>query len=837
LNPLRAAVALPLLAAFVAAQEPEEPTDPGYRVIGSQVVVEGAEQWAAWQAPEGAAVVGEDGLSPRLLQRRTNVTLNAERFFFYDGDQDTIYGGVRIARSGAETAELAIDGDPTTYWEPDPTTPVDDWVLEVYLGRSVVVEQVIVRFAAEGEGDPFLKFRVRLSDGDDFIERTSVVEYFRAGQVNIANKDQREFVFDVRPQRPVPDGVAGEVVQFVRIEALDSDGPRGREVDADAYAALPAEEKGAIDYFRRTVTGRVLPVDELTWIELPDEERGPVSYFRWERPRLAEIEVVSPGENIVLLTQERINREQGVLGNVLRALTTDGNVGSESLIKPYDPLRDRNQLEVDLGAKYWLDRIRMVALHKPMRAYQVLLSDGSFDPSGERLWNELDERANRERYLQLQEGFPLQEVRYIQIRALQLLGTETEAGTLAELQAYGEGYVSEIELTSPVIKLGASRMFTSLSWDGEAPNETRIDIRTRAGDDLTILHRYFDRWGREISQEAWEAARDEFRGRVEEVELPGPRWSSYSELYRESGEMFRSPSPRRFALVNVRLRTTNPQRRALIRRLRIGLAPPLVDQTFAEITPSRDVEPGVDTEFTMYLRPQFASGDPGFDGIGLRSTSTAPVELLGLRVASERLLSFGTGQDLLEASNIESVDGGVDITLPEAERRSGRIYELRFRTQVFLSGTTFQALLSLASRPGVVQQASDGDAVDFVQSQTLVALSQLRPGRLLDALQIEPPVFTPNGDGINDNTIVGIDVFQVRGSNARIGVEVFDLTGARVRDLSQTAPSPSGRHQILWDGRDDGGRLVAPGIYVVRAAIDVDASTSAQRTGLIHVAY
>ena len=838
MSPLRAAVALSLLAAATGAQEPEEPADPGYRVTGSRVVVEGAEQWAAWQVPEGAAVLGEDGsVSPRLLRQRMNVTLDAGDYRFLAADQDTIYGGVHIARSGAETAELAIDGDTTTYWEPDPTTPVDDWDLEVNLGRSVIVEQVIVRFAAQGEGDPFLKFRVRLSDGNGFRERSSVLEYFRVGQISFPNKDQREFVFDVRPQRPVPDGVVGEVAQFVRIEALDSDGPRGQEVDAEVYAVLPAEQKGAIDYFRRTVTGRELPVDELTWIELSDEERGPARYYRWERPRLAEIEVISPGENVVLLTQQRINRETSIFTDPLRAITTDGRVGSFTSIKAYDPLRNRNQLSVDLGVKYWLDRIRLVATKTPMRAYQVLVSDGSFDPSGERLWNGLEERANRERYLQIQEKFPLQEVRFIEVRALQLLGTETEAGSLAELQAYGEGYVSEIELTSPVIKLGASRMFTSLSWDGEVPNDTRIEIRTRTGDDLTILRRYFDRWGREWSQEAWEAAREEFRGPVEELELPGPQWSSYSELYRESGELFRSPSPRRYALVNVRLRTTNPQRRALIRRLQIGLAPPLVDQIFAEITPSRDVQPGVDTEFTMYLRSQFAVADPGFDGIALRSSSTAPVELLGLRAGSETQMRFGTGRDLLEVSSIEPADGGLDITLPEVERRSGRIYEIRFRTQVFLSGTTFQALLSLASRPGVVQQASDGDAVDFVQSQTLVALSQLRPGRLLDVLQIEPPVLTPNGDGINDNTIVGIDVFQVRGSNAHISVQVFDLAGVRVRDLSQTAPSPSGRHQIPWDGRDDGGGLVAPGIYIVRAGVDVDASTSAYRTGLVHVAY
>ena len=296
MSPLRAAVALSLLAAATGAQEPEEPADPGYRVTGSRVVVEGAEQWAAWQVPEGAAVFGEDGsVAPRLLRQRMNVTLDAGNFRFLAADQDTIYGGVHIVRSGVETAELAIDGDTTTYWEPDLTTPVDDWDLEVNLGRSVIVEQVIVRFAPQGEGDPFLKFRVRLSDGNGFRERSSVLEYFRVGQVSFPNKDQREFVFDVRPQRPVPDGVLGEVAQFVRIEALESDGPRGQEGDAGGYAALPAEEKGAIDYFRRTVTGRELPVDELTWLELPDEERGPARHYRWERPRLAEIEVITPG--------------------------------------------------------------------------------------------------------------------------------------------------------------------------------------------------------------------------------------------------------------------------------------------------------------------------------------------------------------------------------------------------------------------------------------------------------------------------------------------------------------------------------------------------------------
>ena len=61
----------------------------------------------------------------------------------------------------------------------------------------------------------------------------------------------------------------------------------------------------------------------------------------------------------------------------------------------------------------------------------------------------MDERLNRDRFHQLEERFPLQEVRHVQLRALALLGTEQESGQLAEMLAFGEGFVSEVVLTSP----------------------------------------------------------------------------------------------------------------------------------------------------------------------------------------------------------------------------------------------------------------------------------------------------------------------------------------------------------------------------------------------------
>ena len=48
-------------------------------------------------------------------------------------------------------------------------------------------------------------------------------------------------------------------------------------------------------------------------------------------------------------------------------------------------------------------------------------------------------------------------------------------------------------------------------------------------------------------------------------------------------------------------------------------------------------------------------------------------------------------------------------------------------------------------------------------------------------------------------------------------LDVFDVRGARVRTLLR-GELPAGRHRLEWDGLDDAGRAVAPGVYFARAA-------------------
>jgi len=60
----------------------------------------------------------------------------------------------------------------------------------------------------------------------------------------------------------------------------------------------------------------------------------------------------------------------------------------------------------------------------------------------------------------------------------------------------------------------------------------------------------------------------------------------------------------------------------------------------------------------------------------------------------------------------------------------------------------------------------------------------------------------------------------------RAALDVLDVTGARVRRL-ETGPLAAGDHTIVWEGRDDVGAAVKPGVYFVR--LDADGEQGAVR--------
>lgn len=102
------------------------------------------------------------------------------------------------------------------------------------------------------------------------------------------------------------------------------------------------------------------------------------------------------------------------------------------------------------------------------------------------------------------------------------------------------------------------------------------------------------------------------------------------------------------------------------------------------------------------------------------------------------------------------------------------------------------------------------------------------------------PVFTPNGDGINDELSVQFTLLKVL-EDRPLEVMFYDLSGRLVGEgesatASGTGTGKVGKQTFTWDGRDLGGNVVAPGIYLCRIKVEADDQDN-QSTRLVHVAY
>ncbi|MBL0174867.1 MAG: lamin tail domain-containing protein [Ignavibacteria bacterium] len=79
------------------------------------------------------------------------------------------------------------------------------------------------------------------------------------------------------------------------------------------------------------------------------------------------------------------------------------------------------------------------------------------------------------------------------------------------------------------------------------------------------------------------------------------------------------------------------------------------------------------------------------------------------------------------------------------------------------------------------------------------------------SLSFAPNPFSPDGDGVDDACVV---CYTLPWNVAQIRLRVFDTRGRLVRTVANNAPSGS-TGQVLWDGRDDAGRRVRLGMYVM----------------------
>jgi hypothetical protein len=620
-------------------------------------------------------------------------------------------GGIRGAGSHAGDAVLVMDGDPATGWSPDPDDPSEDWFIEVDLGRAVAARRVTLVF--DENGPPFEPFKLFLSTGEpatdvvgNSIEGTLI---YRSQELFKGNKRHRVTLELDPADHPF--------VQFLRVEPL---------------------------------------------VHVPGA-------------RLVEVEVEAIGDNIALGLLERGGNLEIILdvdkvgdsvplGNALAIV--DGNFSMWVQYRRINrPVNVNSHITLDLGAVYWTDLVRIVAnfMSAPGQfrfnfdTYRVLTSDGSLAPDGTRIWHAQFSGKAAAAYRRqgiANHFFEPVLTRYVRIAWVfwdAVCATNYNLtvppcqfwGESREIQIFGEGYPSRMDFRSPLIDLGGNRQVKGIRWKADTPSNTRVEVRSRTGNELRNDITYHDKHGKEVTEKKWNKLIPSFRGSVDTTSVPGNDWSPWSNIYLTSDEPFQSPSPRRYMQLEIDLVSQNPERGASLDFLEVEFHRPLADEVMGEISPSA-VLPGEPTEFSYFVR---APRTPGFDRLEI----AASVPMLFREALVE--------EQPVEVEMVE-VDGGFQVTFPRRVLQ-GELVEVRFTAPVFLQSTRFDAFLADSRREELGRQGVEpGDAALEIESNTnVVELPMSR--QLLANLMVSTPVITPNGDGRNDALTAAVDLVNV----------------------------------------------------------------------------
>jgi len=843
----------------------------GHIITDNEILIDRRSLWEGWTVAGGTVEISPGGtVRPRFIRKNINAALDAPRFSSEDAQGGTIAG------SNARDGRLIIDGDMSTTWGPDSNDSLGDWWIELNLGRIVVVQKIVLRFAAEGEGDPFLQFQVRgwrsppsRLASEAFLSGTDIPKFWEIGRTHSPNKTQRVFELfpDFRAQNAVGspesqistnDLFTGDPLERIQIVITDSDFDRAAEITSEAeYFALGDDEQGAVVHYRQEPSGRETEIPKEEYEAIDPQRRGRIRYYRREVPRLAEIEVWTAGDNLTLGLLDRggfitVESNNGVVKNI-GSTASDGrySTGYTGNIFGgfiYDTF-------VHLGALYWIDTLHFLNDGKSGFEHMALdVSDGTRAPNGSIQWTrvvgsvadvaslrrsgiespkfrEFRIEPTRVRYIRAPFGTPVD------------LGGQTRTGlrfiSLTELLIYGEGYVSEVELTSDLIQMGDSKNLISIEWKADTPPGTIVQLRTRSGNTLEEIPVHHDSDGLVITAAKYNRLPAAKQGEITTLFQTGGDWSTWSTPYIASGADIASPSPRRYLEIRATLSSERPDVAASLSSIVVNLGDPVADRLTAEIWPIEIDSLGRPRELSLFIRPAFATSGQGFDELRIEASGRADLELIEALAGSDG--DFRNGDATIfpvsDLEVMESAASTVWFRLPAALSRGIDLVEVRFRATTFSTSTSFVTSGQDSDAPGLWQRVDAGDATNLVNSQTTTVLA-IGGNRVIRDLTASTEVLTPNGDGVNDEMVFHFSVTRISAEQA-VTLRIYDLAGAVVSALSERRADPRGSYAMEWTGADASGALVPPGIYIARLEVDVQSetasATSAQR--IVHVAY
>jgi hypothetical protein len=520
---------------------------------------------------------------------------------------------------------------------------------------------------------------------------------------------------------------------------------------------------------------------------------------------LAEVEAYTFGENIALGTVRRGGNFVEETGRGISVTDGDFNTSWSQQTSRAEKIR----WEWDLGALFWVDRLIVVGAPPGYRQvrrildHQLFVSDGQRTLTGEVAYNLLFDFDTGPG-----SGAGSQEIHYVLAdpRLIRYLSSVFSRlpGDIVEINVFATGHPARLEMTSGFIDLGAiagdrrSKLIQSLAWEADQPQGTHVYARTRSGDELLERTLYFHRDGREISKTEYDNLNRFLRGKTITVTETGQDWSSWSSLYQVSGQGFLSPSPKQFLQIMLILSSDRPEAAPTLHSLAVEFVDALLSRVVGKIHP-KSALPGVLETFSYQIAPEFRSGDGGFNRLRFEIPSSADPDSLFVRV----------GNRMVQPTSVQVSADSLIIELPQLVRRDS--VEVTFRLRIAQNPTLFKAFVGHTQQAGLWQPVDPAER--FATSVFFPAVPQT--DQLIRGLSIQPPVITPNGDGVGDQTAIRFSVLNVE---KKPEVQIYGLDGRLIRELEGGRGS-DGFYLYTWTGRDRSGTLVPPGLYLCQIQV------------------
>ena len=358
-----------------------------------------------------------------------------------------------------------------------------------------------------------------------------------------------------------------------------------------------------------------------------------------------------------------------------------------------------------------------------------------------------------------------------------------------------------------------------MRWGGRQDEGAQVEIRSRAGGDETPLVYWrntfrgdeqvpFGEDGKLLTRKTYGRLGPIMRGAITDDTAQWELWSSPYEFADSAGVALRATRSHRYVQFRIAFSSFG-QAGGQLGYLEFAVSPRLVTGLVGEIDPWQAAV-AEERTFTYAVRPTIEPGDQGFDGLDLRLVGGRIVGVEAVRLSGEPVADFSAVAE----------EAGVVLGFPRLDvERSGELLEVDVRAEIFRFGAIFEGRVIDSTAPGEIGQlVAAGEANELVDGNQLLVQAMTLDDKVLGAVSLSTEAFTPNGDQINDQVEIAYELLKVT-EPVPVEVLVRDLSGRLVRRVYADVDG-AGRHPHQWDGRDEAGQQVAPGLYICQVEVE-----------------